>query len=284
MKSEIQERVLVATIACLRPLARVLLRSGVNYRQFADIAKSAFIEEALAERDARGRQANVSRIAVRTGLSRKEISRIRDQRMLGESRTAAPENVVRSSGHAARALQLWHSNSRFLLNDGSPRDLPFTGEGESFTSLVRLVGGDIPAGAVRAELTGAGAVVELPTGQLRPVKRYFVPGNVDEELVVGLTHIVHPVIEGLARNTGVTKKDPFIQRLAYSDRLSPAALPLFRQIARVRCADFVQSIDDWLGSNEIRMEGQTEATTRVGVGVFYYEGDPPPEQLSAGES
>jgi hypothetical protein len=125
----------------------------------------------------------------------------------------------------------------------------------------------------------AGAVIELPSGYLHAVKRYFVPGDVDEELVVGLTHIVHPVMEGLARNTGATKSDPFVQRLAYSDRLMPAAVPLFRQIARGRCADFVQSVDDWLSSNEIGSEVEPAHLTRVGVGVFYFEGDPPTDYL-----
>jgi hypothetical protein len=275
MNSTIQQRVLLATMACLRPLARVLLRTGINYRQFAEIAKDAFLEEALAERDGRGRGANVSRIAVRTGLSRKEVARIKARRASVEAAAVEAFSALQSSGHAARALQLWHVDPRYVSGDGTPRDLLFSGEEVSFTSLVRQVGGDIPAGAVRAELMAARAVVELSSGHLRPVKRYFVPGDVDEELVVGLTHIVHPVMEGLARNTGPLKNDPFVQRLAYSDRLIPAAVPLFRQIARVQCADFVQSIDDWLSSNEIGSDVQTKNPTRVGVGVFYFEGNPP---------
>ena len=75
MSSAIQDRVISATGACLRPIARVLLRCGVSYRQFADMAKEAFIEEALSERDSRGRRANTSRVSVRTGISRKEVAR-----------------------------------------------------------------------------------------------------------------------------------------------------------------------------------------------------------------
>ena len=275
MTNKLQDRVLFATMACLRPLARVLLRSGINYRQFAEIAKHAFLEEALAERDGRGRKANISRIAVRTGLSRKEVARIKERRDSAVVASEDADGVFRNSGHAARALQLWHMDPKFVSSNGSPRDLVFAGEDSSFASLVHQVGGDIPAGAVRAELLAAGAVIALPSGHLRAVKRYFVPGDVDEELVVGLTHIVHPVMEGLARNTGTAKSDPFVQRLAYSDRLIPAAVPLFRQIARGRCADFVQSIDDWLSSNEIASNIEPRHVTRVGVGVFYFEGDPP---------
>jgi hypothetical protein len=275
MSSDIQDRVLAATMTCLRPLARVLLRSGINYRQFAEAAKSAFLEEAASERDRRGNRANVSRIAVRTGLSRKEVSRMRDASITQSAANLARH--FRNASHAARTLQFWYSDARFVDAAGRPKDLSFSGDDESFTALVRAVGGDVPPGAVRAELLAAGSIVETATGSLKAVRRYFVPGNIDEDLVVGLAQIVHPVIEGLARNTGAGKSDPFLQRLSYSDRLFPAAVPLFRQIARERSANFVQSIDDWLSSNETNSECAASPPLRVGVGVFYFEGTPPSE-------
>jgi hypothetical protein len=274
MSSAIQDRVLAATVTCLRPLARILLRAGINYRQFAEAAKHAFLEEAASERDARGRSANVSRIAVRTGLSRKEVARIRDKRPQQLAAASDLVGEVRNASHAARTLQLWYSDARFVDSSGAPRELPFSGDDASFTAVIRAVGGDVPAGAVRAELLAAGAVVELAAGSLKLVKRYFVPGNVDEDLVIGLTQIVHPVLEGLARNTGREKLEPFIQRLAYSDRLVPSAVPLFRQIARERATDFVDSVDDWLISNEVKPGTLAAQSLRVGVGVFYYEGIP----------
>jgi len=179
---------------------------------------------------------------------------------------------IKHAGHAARVLQLWYSDARFVDSSGEPSELRFAGDGMTFTNLVRLVGGDVPAGAVRAELVAAGSVEETAAGGLRAVKRYFVPGNVNEDLVIGLTQIVQPVIEGLVRNTGDENVEPFVQRLAYSDRLLPAAVPLFRHIARSRCSDFVQSIDDWLSSNEIAAGAHADESLRVGVGVFYFEG------------
>jgi hypothetical protein len=275
MSSAIQDRVLAATITCLRPLARLLLRSGINYKQFAEAAKLAFLEEAASERDTRGRGTNVSRIAVRTGLSRKEVARIRDRRAKQMEAAGDLVGEMKNISYAARALQFWYSDARFLDASGQPKELPFSGDGVSFTSLIRAVGGDVPAGAVRAELLAGGSLVESASGSLKAVKRYFVPGNIGEDLVLGLAQIVHPVIEGLVRNTGANRSDPFVQRLAYSDRLIPSAVPLFRHIARERCANFVQSIDDWLSSNEVAPETDVDSSVRVGVGVFYFEGSIP---------
>jgi hypothetical protein len=274
MNSALQIRLLQAIGNCLRPMARVMLRSGIGYRQFAELAKVAFVQEALGEKDGRGRMTNLSRVAIRTGISRKEVSRLKARiEDLSKSAPSAHQDD-NHSGHAARVLQLWYADPRFLDSSGSPRELAFAAPGVSFSSIVKAAGGDVPPGAVRAELLEADAVVELDGGSLKPTKRYFVPADVGEELLVGFTHIVLPVLEGLARNTDDRCPLPFIQRLAYSDRLLPAAVPLFREVARERASGFVQSVDDWLSSNELPPDCEIDRQYRVGLGVFYYEGVP----------
>jgi hypothetical protein len=283
MNSSSQIRLMDAVGICLRPLARMLLRSGIGYKQFSELAKTAFMQEALGERDSRGRMTNVSRIAVRTGLSRKEVARLRARLATGAASGTGDGDSVHYSNHAARVLQLWHSDSRFLTSSGTPMALPFGGDEPSFSSLVRAAGGDVPPGAVRAELSDASSIVEGEHGLLQPVKRYFVPADVGEELVVGFTHIVAPVLEGLARNTDLECTQPFIQRLAYSDRLMPAAIPHFREVARDRASEFVHIIDDWLSSHETRTDIVVGDNCRVGVGVFYYEGQPPLGHSASGD-
>ena len=272
MVGTIQERVIVATSACLRPLVRVLLRCGVSYQQFAELAKRAFIEEALLERGSRGRRANTSRVSVRTGVSRKEVAKFR-ARIEGVNSQSDGDRIglAHFSGHAARVLQVWHSDARFVGQTGEPMDLSYSGDGNTFVSLVRIAGGDVPPGAVRAELSSAGAIDELDSGMIRALKRHFVPGSLDEKVVFGLTHILFPVLEGLARNTGPGITDPWVQRLAYSRQLEPSATPLFRNIARQRSGEFVQSIDDWLVAHEVDDGAARGQVMSVGVGVFYFE-------------
>jgi hypothetical protein len=258
-----------------------MLRSGIGYRQFAELAKLAFVQEASGEKDSRGRQTNLSRVAIRTGISRKEVARLQSQIEGCSGAPSTARAVDFHSVHAARVLQLWHADPRFIDSDGSPKKLPFADDGISFSSIVKAAGGDVPPGAVRAEMLSANAVVEFDDGTLKPTKRYFVPADVGEELLVGFTHMVIPVLEGLARNTDYRCTEPFIQRLVYSDRLAPRVVPLFRKQARERVSDFVQSVDDWLSSNEIP-DSQVHSPYRYGVGVFYYEGLPSvPEEVSA---
>ena len=275
MNNSFQERVLAATYSCLRPLARMLLRSGVDYQQFAEAAKNAFIEEAALEQDPEGKTVNVSRIAIKTGLSRKEVARLRDKRIERIASAKGLASDIEHTGLAARTLQRWHTDPRFLDNKGNPKALDFVSSGVCFSELIRRVGGDVPPGAVRDELIAGASVVEEEDGKLRAVRRHFVPGTVSEDLVVNLAQLVLPVIEGLVRNTTETKSDfRFLQRISYTDRLKDSSLPVVRKMARERCSQFVEQIDDWLTSHEVD-DGEPNSERRVEVGVFYFEGSPP---------
>ena len=273
MNKLLHDRLVRCVTRSLRPLVRILLRSGIGYPQFAELAKLAFVQEAFGEKDHRGRCINLSRVAVRSGLSRKEVSRLRMRLEEGSDLDTLSKAVDYESLHAARVLQLWHADPRFVQWDGSPAVLKFSDDSRSFGALVKAAGGDVPPGAVRAELVAAEAVLELEDGSLKAVKRHFVPADLGEELLVGFTHMVIPVLEGLARNTDVKCEVPFIQRLVYSDRLPPSQVPVFRQLARDRVTGFVQSVDTWLSATEAP-EAVVDNPQRVGIGVFYYEGTP----------
>jgi len=271
MKSSVQVRLCNALEPCLRLLAKIMLRAGIGYTQFAELAKTAYVAEALGDRDPRGRATNLSRVAIRTGVSRKEVSRIRSLLSSPHIERHSSATDTDESGHAARVLQLWHADSRFVDELGHPKDLPYSGEKVSFSAVVKAAGGDVPTGAVRAELVDAGAVVELENGLLRALKRYFVPADVGEDLLVGFTHFVNPILVGLVRNTERNCERPFVQRLAYSDRLTAATVPLFREISLNRASSFLQGIDDWLSVNEATGDSPGVDLHRVGMGVFYYE-------------
>jgi hypothetical protein len=273
MKENLQNRLMQCIAHSMRPIARMMLRSGIGYPQFAELAKLAFLREAQAEKDSRGRATNLSRIAIKTGLSRKEVARLSKRQSDTAKSTSTMRMVDFQSLHAERVLQLWHSDPRFVDKRGAPKELPFADGDITFSTLVRGAGGDLPPGAVRAELLAAGAVVESEEGALRPIKRHFVPADVGEELVVGFTHMIIPVLEGVARNTDERCSTPFIQRLVYSDRLSADAAPLFRRVAREQVTGFVQSVDDWLSANEVS-DPEGRQPCRYGIGVFYYEGMP----------
>lgn len=271
--SEVQLRLLRAIYACLRPIARILLRSGITYSQFADVAKRAFVFESLADAAARGKRPNVSRVAVRTGLSRKEVARtlagagVPEAGLLGAS--------TDSSGPPSKVLHEWHTNPQYLDAEGQPAVLPFDAPCTSFAGLVRSLCGDVPPSTVWTELLRAGAIERLEDGSVKAVKRYYVPGNVDEKALTTLSRMLFPLAAGIAHNSDPDRRvDGFIQRIMFADGLESGAVPVFRRMVRRRASEFLESIDDWLGATGLEAEAGTEPVRdfNVGVGVFYYEG------------
>jgi hypothetical protein len=107
MNNNIQTRVLRAIYSTLRPITRLLIRFGITYSQFAEVAKIAFVVEASQEKDTVGRLLNASRISVKTGISRKEVRRIRELRL----RSGRSNVWVDGSAVPAQLLHLWYTDT-----------------------------------------------------------------------------------------------------------------------------------------------------------------------------
>lgn len=248
----------------------MLLRNGVGFREFNEIAKSAFVDVATQDYGLRGRPTNISRVAVMTGLTRKEVRRIRDKIDSGEGA------VVAKSTPLGAVLSSWHTQNQFLDDAGAPRSLPFDGTNPSFTDVVKLAGGDIPPGAMRTELKRIGAVAETETGLLRPLKRHAGAVGTDDLLIEGLTRGMYPLASVVAHNANPSKPSKaWVQRTVSTDSVRSEDTVRLRRITEDRLQEFTEAIDDLyaayetLHSSDKATEGEKGST--IGVGVFYFE-------------
>ena len=269
-KTVLKKQILKALLTALRPIAKMLLRNGVGFREFNEISKSAFVDVATKDYGLRGRPTNISRVAVMTGLTRKEVRRIRDKIDSGE------EAVVARSTPLGAVLSSWYTDADFLDSVGTPRDLPFDGGTPSFNHLVKRAGGDIPPGAMRTELKRIGAVEETETGLLRPVKRYAVAAGADEMLVTGLIRGMRPLGATIAHNTNpVQPSEPWVQRTVSTKSVRREDLSRLRRISHDRLEEFTEAIDDLYSAYETLHSSDKDKLTAkagtIGVGVFYFE-------------
>lgn len=266
MQDAIQRQILNALLLVLRPLARALLRAGIGFREFDEIAKTAFVEIATEDYGLRGRPTNISRVAVMTGLTRKEVRRLRDKSASGE------RTVVLRSTPMATILHRWFTESEFLTESGTPAELAFDGSGVTFSSLVRKYGGDIPPGAMRTELKRINALEENSDGKLRALKRNVIEANVHERLVTGLARVLYPVALTIAHNTD-HESDAWVQRVVFTESVRDDDVSRLRRIGSDRLVEFTESIDDLLAAYEALYDSDdtTSAGRSVGVGVFYFE-------------
>ena len=268
MQNDIQRQILGAFLVAMRPVAKILLRFGIGFREFGEITKTAFVDVATSEYGLRGRPTNISRVAVMTGLTRKEVRRIR-----GKIESGDQEVVVRSTP-LSEILHRWHADSEFLDSSGRPAVLPFAGATSSFTNLVKRFGGDIPPGAMRTELKRVGAVEETTDGHLRVISRTLHPKGVHEKLVTALVHAVYPLVSTVAHNVNPDSEgEGWAQMSTYSQTIRKSDVPRLRRISFDRLSEVAESIDDLFMAYETLHENDESANDQntVAVGVFYFE-------------
>lgn len=174
----IRRALLLFAETTLRPIIRILLRHGIAYAEFNQVARKIFVDVAMQEPEFRlpgKKRQSKSRCACITGLSRKEVLR------LDERERPADDPELPSSNRAARVLEGWLGDTRYVDAEGRPLPLPFrASQGRrSFSSLVHEYSGDITPRAVLHELVRAGCCVAWGDDDIRVRKREYVAHPVD---------------------------------------------------------------------------------------------------------
>src|SRR5882762_3948273 len=77
-KPQVGPALAVALARVLRPLFRIVLRNNMSFKAFLDIAKHTYVQVAASEFRIPGKKQSVSRIALLSGLTRKEVQRLLD--------------------------------------------------------------------------------------------------------------------------------------------------------------------------------------------------------------
>jgi hypothetical protein len=268
MQDAIQQQILGAFLVILRPISRILLRFGIGFREFAEISKTAFVEVATSDFGIRGRPTNISRVAVMTGLTRKEVKRIRDKIASGEEKLSVRTTPL------CEVLHKWHAEGEFLDRSGRPAKLQFSGADNSFSNLVRKFGGDIPPGAMRTELKRVGAIREDEQGNLYVVRRSVTPSGQQDNLVAALAHSAYPLLSTIAHNVYTDdKNERWAQFTAFTQSVKSSDVPRVRRISFDRLVDLTESFDDLFIAYESLNELDANANDRntLAVGVFYFE-------------
>ncbi len=274
MKAVLHRALTGACHRLLTPLVRILLRHGVPFGVFAEMARKVYVDVAAKEFAVEGRKLSKSRVSVLTGLNRKEVKRLLE---LGE---VDAEPMLERYDRSTRILAAWRREDRYHGADGVPRALSFEGATESFTSLVREFGGDVPARAVLDELERTGAVRVADDRSIELAERAYVSTHDDAERLAILGADVHDLVSAIDHNITHDPSDAFIQRKVAYDNLPVECLPNLRAIARDNGQVLLETLDQAMAAHDrdVHPDGGGSGRKRAMVGVYYYECDTESEQ------
>lgn len=247
-----------------RPVARILLRAGINWKEVAEICKATYVEVATEDFGIRGRPTNVSRVAILTGLTRREVGRLRRQL---STEDGGPMNRM---NYATRVLSGWYQDDAFCDASGEPRPLPANGSNDSFEALCKKYSPDVPGTTMLKELKHVGAVTETDDGMLQAQSRYYMPVLMDPEQMLRSGGVVQDLGYTVAYNLHRAENDPSrFERRATNTRMSEQAVPKFRKFIEDEGQAFLERIDAWLSDNE--SNDDEAGQVRLGFGTYWIE-------------
>lgn len=271
-------RLLAAFRHLMVPLVRILIRNGIPFREFSEVVKGIYARVAAEEAGTPSRPASLARIAIVTGLTRRELTRI-----FGE-----PDRLSRaleSNAKAlARLLQGWHSDPEFTGPYGFPRDLHFSddsGSALSFAGLVKRYASELPPSVMLDELLRVKTAVQLPeSGMIRVVKRTYIPEEMAPELIEVFARGVRRYVETIDHNLG--EKDPKARRFerwVFPDfGIKVEDWDKFRDMVHDRLIGVIEDLDTRFANFERPASDSSDGLT-VGVGMYLYKDQNDDERL-----
>jgi uncharacterized protein DUF6502 len=257
-----------------RALARLCLRHGLSYEAAAEIAKRAFVDVAHREFVIAGRKQSASRVALLTGLHRKEVGRMLDQ---DRPREREAERLV---AYGERIVAGWRRDEEFTDRRGAPAALPFDGP-RSFTALVKLYGGgDLPGRAVLDELIRVGAATRMRDGRIRLVARAYVPARASAESIAILGSDVSDLVSTIDHNLERGPEAGFFQRRVAYDNLPSEAVEEIHAKVRSDGQSLLERLDRVMSRRDRDANPRARGTgrKRAMVGIYFFVSDARPEE------
>ncbi len=267
MSQSIEKALPVAVLTLLRPLVRILLRNGVAYGAFAELAKKVYVDVAYHDHAIPGKKQTISRVSALTGLTRKEAKRLLEQE--GADDQGANERYNR----AIRVISGWLNDPRYWNERGDPCDLPLEDGEPSFASLVKKYSGDIPTQAMLQTLSDAGSVAVTDGGLVRLVNHAYIPGNDPVEKLNILGTDAGELIATIDHNLTAPEAQLRFQRKVSNRQVCTDSLPAFKRLSAEKAQALLEDLDQWLARHECPDDAGEEGKkpAYVSLGIYYFE-------------
>ncbi|GKS59530.1 hypothetical protein YTPLAS18_30570 [Nitrospira sp.] len=253
--------------ALLRPLIRICLRNGLSAKAFFELAKQVYAAVASEEFGIDGKPATTSRVAILTGLTRKDV-----QRVLAMD---APDFAGNDDQYnrAACVIGGWLKDPDFVTDRGHPSPLRINEGTASFSHLVRRYSGDMPSRAMLDELIRVGAVKHLKDGRVCLMTRGYVPekGPIQKLAILGMD--TADLIATIEHNLYANPKHPRFQRKVMYDNVPTEAAKEFQAVAAARGQELLEALDRWLAhrDRDVNPAARGSGRMRVGLGLYHFQ-------------
>jgi hypothetical protein len=263
-----QQALVAAVRRVLRPLVRQLVHHGVTFPVVSKLLKQLFVEVAVDEFKLPRRKLSDSRVALITGIPRKEVAGLRDA-------TPSPEGLPLDTHLATRLIGRWTSDPRFLAPDGQAQVLPFESRDStpSFSELVKRAGGDIPARAVLDELVRVGAARVSVSRDITLLAQRYIPASGAAEKIHMLGEDAAQFVSTIGHNVLAAPEDLRFQQKIEFDNIGSRGVPTLERHLRRLADAFLNKVTDLMAAYDRDRNPSAPGgeRRRVAMGAYYFE-------------
>ena len=258
----------------LHTVVRHLIAQGITHPALTQMLKEIYLDVAEAEFALPFKRQTDSRLALVTGLNRKEISRLRRQRKPLKARVAVEDTLV------THVIGRWMAGPPYATADGTPRRLVYESDRRnvaSFARLVRDLSVDIPVRSVLDELLRVGVVALLQNGDVELQREAHIPTADAAAKLALLASDPAELFETIMHN--IEHGDaPRVQRKVVYDNIGADALAEIRAAARRAGEEFVRRANALLAAHDRDRNPRAAGgqRTRVVLATYYFEEEAAP--------
>ena len=245
----------------LRPLVRLLIRSGITFPMLTELLRELYVNVAEYDFALLGKEQTDSRVNLLTGVHRKEVRRLRGA---GAPVNAVPATVSRTS----RILARWLADPDFSDAGGQPLPLPRTADPAqpSFERLVASVTRDVRPRAVLDEWLDRKLVVIDDQDRAVLVEAAFVPRSGDDQQLYYLGRNLHDHIAAAVANVEAPSP-PFLERAVHYDGLTKELAEELQRRSREVAMQALQKLNR---EAHAASDGEPPGPWRWNFGVYVY--------------
>lgn len=250
MKLAPTKAVVTAIRKILRGLVRLALHFRMAYPQMAELLKSVYVEVAEDEFALPKKAQTDSRLSLLTGIYRKDIKRIREQR---ERDDEIPLNV----NVGGKLVSRWTNTEDYQDDLGNPKRLPLKSTTEvSFAQLVQNVcKQDIRPNVILDEWLDLGIITLVDNDFVVLNQQAFIPSKGHDEKVFFLGHNLSDHLSAATHNM-LGQQPPFFERCVYYDGLSEES------VAELKALIEEKGMETLLAVNEVAMKLKMQDVAR----------------------
>ena len=252
-----EDRVTAALTAVVRPLADLMIGSGITLSNATELLKRALFD---AARTQAGDAPSDSRVSLLTGLHRKDVRRFREV----DDTPSKPA----FAGPSARLIAFWSTDRDYTDSAGVPIVLPRNAaDGPSFDAMAQRLRFDMAPGTILRHLIEMGLVAEQGDGRVALKADGYLPLAGSDELLAAFEKNVSVHLNAAVENL-TADAAPNFERAAHFNRLSAQSAELLEALAKKLAAEQLASFT--AEAQRLQQQDMVIATSRHRVSFGSY--------------